>query len=155
MLSFPFSRLFFSSSIRIHGSCENDDRQADTNEIVSILGHELGHWKMSHTLQGFVITQSYLLASFCAFGLAMELGESLRLSFGYSTSATLITLYLFFAVVRERGLGNSRHPQRPDYKKRGVILSTGNARIAYFPSPAKNYRQRPLVVWSFLVRVMP
>lgn len=74
--------------------------KADTNEIVSILGHELGHWKMSHTLQGFVITQSYLLASFCAFGLAMELGESLRLSFGYSTSATLITLYLFFAVVR-------------------------------------------------------
>lgn len=74
-------------------------RKADTNEIVSILGHELGHWKMSHTLQGFVITQSYLLASFCAFGLATELGESLRLSFGYSTSATLITLYLFFAVV--------------------------------------------------------
>ncbi|CAM9302219.1 unnamed protein product [Scytosiphon promiscuus] len=74
-------------------------KQADTNEIVSILGHELGHWKMSHTLQGFVITQSYLLASFCAFGLAMELGESLRLSFGYSTSATLITLYLFFAVM--------------------------------------------------------
>lgn len=54
---------------------------------------------MSHTLQGFVITQSYLLASFCAFGLATELGESLRLSFGYSTQATLITLYLFFAVV--------------------------------------------------------
>lgn len=74
-------------------------RKADTNEIVSILGHELGHWKMSHTLQGFVISQTYLLASFCAFGLATELGESLRLSFGYSTSATLITLYLFFAVV--------------------------------------------------------
>eukprot|EP00752_Nemacystus_decipiens_P009392 g8395.t1 len=74
-------------------------KQADTNEIVSILGHELGHWKMSHTLQGFVITQSYLLASFCAFGLATELGESLRLSFGYSTHATLITLYLFFAVM--------------------------------------------------------
>eukprot|EP00903_Cladosiphon_okamuranus_P011068 g10449.t1 len=73
--------------------------QADTNEIVSILGHELGHWKMSHTLQGFVITQSYLLCSFCAFGLATELGESLRLSFGYSTEATLITLYLFFAVM--------------------------------------------------------
>ncbi|CBJ27157.1 CaaX prenyl protease Ste24 [Ectocarpus siliculosus] len=74
-------------------------KQADTNEIVSILGHELGHWKMSHTLQGFVISQTYLLASFCAFGLATELGESLRLSFGYSTSATLITLYLFFAVM--------------------------------------------------------
>ncbi len=81
--------------------------QADTNEIVSILGHELGHWKMSHTLQQFVITQSYLLASFCAFGLATELGESLRLSFGYSTQATLITLYLFFAVVSIATLRNA------------------------------------------------
>ncbi|CAM9104294.1 unnamed protein product [Laminaria digitata] len=74
-------------------------KQAETSEIVSILGHELGHWQMSHTLQGFVITQSYLLASFSAFALATELSESLRLSFGYSTSATLITLYLFFAVM--------------------------------------------------------
>lgn len=73
--------------------------KAETSEIVSILGHELGHWKMSHTLQGFAITQTYLLASFSAFALATELGESLRLSFGFSTSATLITLYLFFAVV--------------------------------------------------------
>lgn len=74
-------------------------RKAETSEIVSILGHELGHWKMSHTLQGFAITQTYLLASFSAFALATELGESLRLSFGFSTPATLITLYLFFAVV--------------------------------------------------------
>lgn len=55
---------------------------------------------MSHTLQGFVISQSYMLAAFTAFALATELGESLRFSFGYSTSATIITLYLFFAVVR-------------------------------------------------------
>lgn len=88
-----------SARLLFLGDLEPNFPQADTNEIVSILGHELGHWKMSHTLQGFVITQSYLLASFCAFGLATELGESLRLSFGYSTQATLITLYLFFAVV--------------------------------------------------------
>lgn len=73
--------------------------KAETTEIVSILGHELGHWKMSHTIQGFIITQTYLLASFSAFGLATEFSESLRLSFGYSTPTTLITLYLFFAVV--------------------------------------------------------
>lgn len=80
---------------------------------MSILGHELGHWKMSHTLQQFVITQSYLLASFCAFGLATELGESLRLSFGYSTQATLITLYLFFAVVRTLQSAFLHHTSQP------------------------------------------
>ncbi|CAM9665580.1 unnamed protein product [Ascophyllum nodosum] len=74
-------------------------KQADTTEIVSILGHELGHWQMSHTLQNFAITQTYLLASFSAFALATELGKDLRLSFGFSTSAPLITLYLFFAVM--------------------------------------------------------
>lgn len=88
----PLSRAFHTPSFRT-------ELKVDTSEIVSILGHELGHWKMSHTLQGFAITQTYLLASFSAFALATELGESLRLSFGYSTPATLITLYLFFAVV--------------------------------------------------------
>lgn len=73
--------------------------QADTSEIVSILGHELGHWKMSHTLQGFMISQTYMLAAFSSFALATEMGESLRLSFGFSTSAKLIGLYLFFSVV--------------------------------------------------------
>lgn len=99
VLILPFSLCCCSVVDRDPPFSQTTLRKADTNEIVSILGHELGHWKMSHTLQGFVITQSYLLASFCAFGLATELGESLRLSFGYSTSATLITLYLFFAVV--------------------------------------------------------
>ncbi|CAM9172755.1 unnamed protein product [Choristocarpus tenellus] len=74
-------------------------QQASVDEIVAILGHELGHWKKSHTLQGFAISQSYVFVSFCAFALASELGESLRMSFGYSAPATLITLYLFFAVM--------------------------------------------------------
>lgn len=75
------------------------NRKADTSEIVSILGHELGHWQMSHTLQGFAITQTYFLAAFSTFALVTELNEDLRLSFGFSTAAPLITLYLFFAVV--------------------------------------------------------
>ena len=31
--------------------------QASTEEIVAIVGHELGHWNHSHTLQMFVISQ--------------------------------------------------------------------------------------------------
>ncbi|CAM9241298.1 unnamed protein product [Sphacelaria rigidula] len=74
-------------------------KQAETSEIVSILGHELGHWKMSHTLQGFAITQTYILAAFSSFALATEMGENLRLSFGFSSTATLITLHLFSSVM--------------------------------------------------------
>ncbi|CAM9212474.1 unnamed protein product [Discosporangium mesarthrocarpum] len=74
-------------------------KQATKEEIVAILGHELGHWKMSHTIQGLVISQIYMLISFSAFALASELGEPLRLSFGYSVPASFVTLYLFFAVM--------------------------------------------------------
>lgn len=92
-----FASSFCSRAIVVRRS--SLDQKTETSEIVSILGHELGHWQMSHTLQGFVITQTYLLTSFAAFALATELGESLRSSFGYFTEAPLITLYLFFAVV--------------------------------------------------------
>jgi len=41
--------------------------QATNDEIVAILGHELGHWKMWHTAQGFLIQQLYMLGAFYVF----------------------------------------------------------------------------------------
>jgi hypothetical protein len=34
--------------------------QVDEGEILSILGHELGHWALYHTVINFVITQTYV-----------------------------------------------------------------------------------------------
>ncbi|CAE7572696.1 FACE1 [Symbiodinium microadriaticum] len=31
--------------------------QVDLSELLSILGHEIGHWRLWHTLQGFLISQ--------------------------------------------------------------------------------------------------
>jgi Peptidase family M48 len=35
-------------------------KQVEQEELVAILGHELGHWKLSHTLRNFAVTQVYL-----------------------------------------------------------------------------------------------
>merc|ERR1719162_238622 len=41
--------------------------QVRDDEVLAILGHELGHWKMGHTVTNFFISQLYLGASFYAF----------------------------------------------------------------------------------------
>lgn len=72
--------------------------QANDREIVAILGHEMGHWKMWHTIQGFVFQQVYLFIAFYAFG--QTLGErGLYASFGFATQPTFVGLSLFFSVV--------------------------------------------------------
>ncbi|OWZ07725.1 CAAX prenyl protease 1 [Phytophthora megakarya] len=71
--------------------------QATHDEIVAILGHELGHWKLWHTMQGFVIQQVYVLASFYVFGLCMNDAE-LFTSFGFagdSAKPVIIGFLLF------------------------------------------------------------
>ncbi|CAH0479008.1 unnamed protein product [Peronospora belbahrii] len=76
-------------------------KQATNDEIVAILGHELGHWKLWHTAQGFVIQQAYILASFYVFGLCMNDAE-LFASFGFagdSTKPVIIGFMLFSQTV--------------------------------------------------------
>lgn len=47
----------------IKGYCKKDDGDSDkdcgceTNEILAVLAHELGHWKHNHTLKGFLLSQ--------------------------------------------------------------------------------------------------
>jgi STE24 endopeptidase len=32
-------------------------KQVKLPELLAILGHEIGHWKLGHTIQGFIISQ--------------------------------------------------------------------------------------------------
>lgn len=59
--------------------------QATHDEIVAILGHELGHWKLWHTAQGFIIQQVYTFVLFYVFGLCMN-DSDLFASFGFASS---------------------------------------------------------------------
>ncbi|KMQ89260.1 caax prenyl protease 1-like protein [Lasius niger] len=53
----------------IKGYCKKDDGDSDkdcgceTNEILAVLAHELGHWKHNHTLKGFLLSQIFNFVS--------------------------------------------------------------------------------------------
>ncbi|XP_029159147.1 CAAX prenyl protease 1 homolog [Nylanderia fulva] len=57
----------------IKGYCKKDDGDSDkdygceTNEILAVLAHELGHWKHNHTLKGFLLGQMIFVANFVMF----------------------------------------------------------------------------------------
>lgn len=76
--------------------------QVDADEILAILGHELGHWKLGHTLSNFVITQVYFGAAFYIFSLCYASTE-LYAAFGFDdperSTPTIIALLLFFQTI--------------------------------------------------------
>eukprot|EP00804_Cyclotella_cryptica_P010131 CCRYP_018491-RA/>CCRYP_018491-RA protein AED:0.01 eAED:0.01 QI:601/1/1/1/1/1/3/1711/496 len=76
--------------------------QVHGDEILAILGHELGHWKMGHTLTNFVISQLYTGASFYCFSLCYNSHDLYR-AFGFNDDSrpipTIIALLLFFQTI--------------------------------------------------------
>ena len=77
-------------------------QQVEEDEILAILGHELGHWKLGHTLSNFATTQAYFGAAFYVFSL-MYKSEDLYAAFGFNDPSrptpTIITLLLFFQTI--------------------------------------------------------
>ena len=73
--------------------------QVYDDEILAILGHELGHWKLGHTLTNFGVTQVYFGAAFYFFSLCYG-SSDLYAAFGFDhpdhAAPTVIALMLFF-----------------------------------------------------------
>lgn len=76
--------------------------QVSDDEILAILGHELGHWKLGHTWSNFVVTQLYTGASFYCFSLCFN-SMGLYRAFGFDgvdrPVPTIIALMLFFQTI--------------------------------------------------------
>jgi len=72
-------------------------------EILSILGHELGHWKMGHTLTGLVITSVHTFVLFWTYGMVLysEHAAGIYKSFGYEGAewSVLIGLVLYSQII--------------------------------------------------------
>lgn len=70
-------------------------RKLSPEEIESIVGHELGHWKHSHTIKmaSFALMQIFVM--FYLFSFFIE-NDELFVSFGFRTSTIFIGLMLFF-----------------------------------------------------------
>mmetsp|Transcript_28722 Transcript_28722/g.46498 ORF Transcript_28722/g.46498 Transcript_28722/m.46498 type:complete len:422 (-) Transcript_28722:331-1596(-) len=62
--------------------------------VVAILGHELGHWKLNHTIKNLVIGLVTTFLTFFSFGLMIN-NDDLYRSFGFEPKPVLIGLLCF------------------------------------------------------------
>jgi len=117
-LSFPLTKLFVMdgskrsshSNAFMFGFMKNKRivlfdtllTQVSNDEILAILGHELGHWKMGHTVTNFVITQVYMGFMFYFFSLCYTSHDLYR-AFGFDDESrpipTIIALVLFTSTI--------------------------------------------------------
>ncbi len=65
---------------------------------MSVLAHELGHWKMWHTAQGFIITGLQMFAIFSLLGQFIN-SDPLYHAFGFATKPTIIGITLYMSNV--------------------------------------------------------
>ena len=112
-LQFPLKKVFVMdgskrsshSNAFQYGFCSNKRivlfdtllTQTNTDEITAILGHELGHWKFSHTVKHLILSEIQLFIIFALFQLCYK-DARLYNAFGFgsdSQSLIIIGLYLF------------------------------------------------------------
>ncbi|XP_065057728.1 CAAX prenyl protease 1 homolog [Rhopilema esculentum] len=78
---------------------EKSGKGCSNEEILAVLGHELGHWKLNHTLKHLIIGQVNLFLDFFLFGLLMDM-DILYTSFGFPDSKpVLIGLLIIFQFI--------------------------------------------------------
>lgn len=68
--------------------CKNDE------EIVAVIAHELGHWKLNHTMYSFIAVQILTFLQFGGYTLVRN-SKDLFQSFGFDTQPVLIGLIIF------------------------------------------------------------
>ncbi|XP_076078536.1 CAAX prenyl protease 1 homolog [Mytilus galloprovincialis] len=70
----------------------NDD------EILAVLGHELGHWKLNHNLKNLIISNVNTFLCFMLFAMLFK-RDDLYLAFGFTTKPIIIGLIIIFQFI--------------------------------------------------------
>ncbi|XP_033635825.1 CAAX prenyl protease 1 homolog [Asterias rubens] len=85
------------------GEPAKDEKKKKTGcnnkEVLAVLAHELGHWKLSHNLKNLVISQVNLFLCLFLFGLLIEKKELFEAFGFYASQPTLIGLVIIFQFV--------------------------------------------------------
>ncbi|KAI4338397.1 hypothetical protein MLD38_023461 [Melastoma candidum] len=69
-------------------------QQCKTEEVVAVIAHELGHWKLNHTMYTFITVQILTFLQFGGYTLVRN-SKVLFESFGFDTQPVLIGLIIF------------------------------------------------------------
>ncbi|XP_060826732.1 CAAX prenyl protease 1 homolog [Bombus pascuorum] len=78
---------------------ENNTKGCTTDEVIAVLAHELGHWKYSHTLKGFIFGQVHLLMNIYLYAKLLDYKPIFE-AFGFMDSQPtfigiiIITIYI-------------------------------------------------------------
>ncbi|KAL3830733.1 hypothetical protein ACJIZ3_019535 [Penstemon smallii] len=79
--------------------CDKLLKQCKDDEIVAVIAHELGHWKLNHTMYSFITAQILTLLQFGGCTLVMN-SKDLFLSFGFDTQPVVMGFIIsLYAVV--------------------------------------------------------
>lgn len=79
--------VLFDTLLKSHS--KDGEKGCDTEEILAILAHELGHWKFNHVTKNIVIMQLNLFLQFFAFGLLFKYPQLYR-AFGFTDEQPVI-----------------------------------------------------------------
>ena len=72
--------------------------KSEKEEVVAVLAHELGHWKMSHTTKQLAIAQAHLFVMFALFSGFVH-NRSLYEAFGFYNEQPIIIGFMLFSEV--------------------------------------------------------
>ena len=70
--------------------------KSETEEVVAVLGHELGHWKLGHTTKLLGIAQFHIFYIFALFSVFIN-NRSLYQSFGFHREFPIIIGFILFS----------------------------------------------------------
>ncbi|KAL8767464.1 MAG: hypothetical protein Q9209_006050 [Squamulea sp. 1 TL-2023] len=70
--------------------------KSETEEVVAVLSHELGHWSLSHTTKLFGIAQFHMFYIFALFSVFID-NRSLYQSFGFYEEFPIIIGFILFS----------------------------------------------------------
>jgi len=110
-LSFPLTKLFVidgstrssHSNAYMYGFWWNKrivlydtllSQTKNEQDVVAVLAHELGHWKMNHTTSNLIIAQILLFTNFFCYGLVMNT-DQMYTDFGFESKPVVVGLLLF------------------------------------------------------------
>lgn len=75
-------------------------KQVELPELLAILGHEIGHWKLWHTVQGFFISQIYTFCLFLAFSYVQNTpGMFAAFGFAYPSGTSAAPMPVFIGLM--------------------------------------------------------
>lgn len=70
--------------------------KSETEEVIAVLGHELGHWALGHTMKLFGIAQFHMFYIFALFSVFVN-NRSLYQSFGFHNEFPIIIGFILFS----------------------------------------------------------